>query len=200
MKKGGFVKDALILCLITLVAGALLGGFYEITKEPIKISEENALKVAYENVLPGGKTFEDVSEEIVGASAGYPASMVFTLRVKDENSKIIGYIVETVTKGYGGDVYVLVGFDTNKKITGIAYPKGLQETPGLGMKVANEKFYKQFAGKDTNNTLIIDKSGTSTDPGRVDAVSGATKSSKAVVDCVNTACGFASRAMQNDNL
>ena len=41
-KKNNFVKDALVLCIITLVAGALLGLAYEVTKGPIKKAEDAA--------------------------------------------------------------------------------------------------------------------------------------------------------------
>ena len=47
MSKGGFMKDALILCAITLVAGACLGGVYEVTKGPIEVANQKAKAEAY---------------------------------------------------------------------------------------------------------------------------------------------------------
>ena len=47
MSKGGFMKDAVILCAITLVAGACLGGVYEMTKDPIAAANQAAKEAAY---------------------------------------------------------------------------------------------------------------------------------------------------------
>ena len=55
MKKGGFMKDALILFAITVVAGGCLGGVYEITKEPIERANQAAQIAAYQEVLPEAK-------------------------------------------------------------------------------------------------------------------------------------------------
>ncbi len=52
MSKGGFMKDAVILCAITLVAGACLGGVYEMTKDPIAAANQAAKEAAYRTVFP----------------------------------------------------------------------------------------------------------------------------------------------------
>lgn len=58
MKKGGFMKDALILFVITLVSGLLLGGVYQITKEPIEKAGLLANMEAYKNVFPEAADFK----------------------------------------------------------------------------------------------------------------------------------------------
>ena len=58
MSKGGFMKDALILFLITLVAGACLGGAYEITKGPIEAAELAAKEEAFRTVLADADSFK----------------------------------------------------------------------------------------------------------------------------------------------
>ena len=70
MKKGGFMKDAVILFAITLIAGLCLGGVYGITKEPIAKAEAAAKIAAYKEVLPEASDFvEDGMAEKIAASA-----------------------------------------------------------------------------------------------------------------------------------
>ena len=57
MSKLGFMKDALILFAITLVAGACLGGVYTVTKEPIAAAQLEAKKEAYRTVLADAADF-----------------------------------------------------------------------------------------------------------------------------------------------
>lgn len=57
MSKGGFMKDALILFAITLVAGACLGGVYEITKDPIAAANQAAKERAFRAVLADADSF-----------------------------------------------------------------------------------------------------------------------------------------------
>ena len=57
MSKGGFMKDALILFAITLVAGACLGGVYEITKAPIEAANLAAKEDAFRAVLADADSF-----------------------------------------------------------------------------------------------------------------------------------------------
>ncbi len=54
---GKIVKDACILFAITLIAGILLGGVYEITKAPIAEQNEKAKQAAYKNVLAEAESF-----------------------------------------------------------------------------------------------------------------------------------------------
>ncbi|MCD8170960.1 MAG: electron transporter RnfG, partial [Clostridiales bacterium] len=51
MSKAGFMKDAAILFAITLVSGCLLGGVYQVTKEPIAMATIAANNKAYKAVL-----------------------------------------------------------------------------------------------------------------------------------------------------
>ena len=92
MSKGGFMKDALILFAITLVAGACLGGVYEATKAPIAAANLAAKEEAYRTVLPDAVSFEadDMTEMIASAngeigSLGFGNVIVFD---KEETTEI----------------------------------------------------------------------------------------------------------------
>ncbi|MDY7025386.1 MAG: RnfABCDGE type electron transport complex subunit G [Pseudomonadota bacterium] len=89
-------------------------------------------------------------------------------------------------KGYGGDLRVLVGLDSVGEITGLMVLKPHLETPGLGDKVeaGKSQFLQQFIGKSLENAP--EKAWQlSAEGGAFDAVTGATVSSRAVVEAVS---------------
>lgn len=103
--------------------------------------------------------------------------------------KLAGVALEEKSPGYGGDIGVMVGFNLDSgpasSLAGIGITT-LRETPGLGMRVAEPDFGGQFAGKQVGST-DDDKLALSASGGNIDAISGATISSSAVVDAVNRA-------------
>ncbi|MBP3730157.1 MAG: FMN-binding protein [Mailhella sp.] len=94
--------------------------------------------------------------------------------------KLSGVAIEAFGSGYGGDLGVLSGFNTaNDTLAGVGMTQ-LKETPGLGMRVKEPAFSTQFKGSKAPVAL-------SSKGGSIDAISGATISSTAVVDAVNAA-------------
>lgn len=91
-----------------------------------------------------------------------------------KNSKTIGYCVNVSTIGFGGEIDMMVGTDINNQLVGIKIIS-MSETPGLGTKTSDENFTGQFKG--ISGTLTVGEN--------IDAVSGATISSKAVTAGVN---------------
>ncbi|GAH24330.1 unnamed protein product, partial [marine sediment metagenome] len=82
-----------------------------------------------------------------------------------------------VGKGYGGDIDILVGLEDEATIKGISIISSL-ETPGLGSRIAESPFTDKFTG------LNIDDVALRRDGGQIDAITGSTISSRAVVDAV----------------
>ena len=74
MSKGGFMKDALILFAITLIAGACLGGVYEITKGPIEAANLAAKEEAFRTVLADAASFklDDYTQALEKANTDAP--------------------------------------------------------------------------------------------------------------------------------
>ena len=114
--------------------------------------------------------------------------------VKNDNCKIYvaktgetekGYIVETATAGYGGDIKVMVAISIDRKVLGIKILSATDETPGLGQNVTKESFYSQFVGKTEN--IVVVKNGAEPQRNEIDACAGATISSRAVTNAVNDA-------------
>ena len=182
------IKDTIILTLITVIAGLLLGVVYEITKEPIAAEQKRAKEEAYKEVFADADTFEvitvdetKVKEKLSGE--GYNVTINEAMKVYDKSSNAIGYVL-TVTdhEGYGGDIQFAMGVKSDGTVNGISFLT-ISETAGLGMKAAEEDFMKQFAGKNVKSFRYT-KNGASADE-EIDAISGATITTNAVVNGVN---------------
>ena len=195
MKKDSFMKDALVLSLITLISGCCLGGAYGMTKQ--KIYEINMASTieSYKQVMPAEEyddaTYADAlttaqSDGKIAADNG-GASLISVVAAKDAFGAETGYIIKGSAAGYGGSVIVVVGVDADLKVTGISFPETLPETAGLGQKATEPAFYEQFAGKGTKLSV---KKGGGAGEDEIDAISGATITSTAVTNTVNAATEF----------
>jgi len=195
MKKESFVKDALILTAITLVSGLLLGAVYGMTKDQID-SIKNASTIASYQAVMAAESYDDETyaetletakaEGTVSADNG-GAELLSIVAAKDASGTEIGYIVKAQAAGYGGNCVVVIGVDSDLKITGISFPETLPETAGLGQRALEPQFYEQFAGKGTNLSV---KKGGGAGESEIDAISGATMTSTAVVNSTNAATEF----------
>jgi len=115
----------------------------------------------------------------------------------------IGYVIETKTYGYAGDITVLVGVSTEGKVTGVVV-RDQAETLGLGAKsLRDTDFLAQFLNK--TGSFAIGAPGADAFSGAtgeaatgeetyVDGITGATVTSKAIARCVNSAIGYVTGA------
>ncbi|MBQ2105504.1 MAG: FMN-binding protein, partial [Lachnospiraceae bacterium] len=103
----------------------------------------------------------------------------------DASGAAVGYVINSLSNdSYGGAVKISVGFDADGTITGVGI-REINDTPGLGLKAKEPKFKDQYIGKNVD-TLVVTKTGASAD-NEIDAISGATVTSNAVTNAVNTA-------------
>jgi len=109
----------------------------------------------------------------------------FDLYIATEDGDVKGYIFKTSAKGYGGEVSVMTAIDTNGKVKEVSILDASNETPGLGQNVTKENFYSQFMKKIKDITVV--KTSAIDENNEVNAVTGATISSKAVTSAVNKA-------------
>ena len=160
------------LVVVTLVASAALGYVYELTKEPIaaaklakKIRAIDEVVPEYDN-NPVEEMYKIPVEGTEDSLEVYPAK---------KDGKLISSAIRTYSpKGYGGEVWLMVGLLPDGTINKIAVLEH-KETPGLGSKMNGEDFKHQFIGKNPSTfNLKVKKDG-----GDVDALSGATISSRA---------------------
>ena len=185
------IKNTIILTVITLVSGLLLGLAYEVTKDPIAQSEENAKREAWQAVFPDADltAFEetdvdtDVADQVI-ADLGIDATIDEVCTVDGGDT---GYVITaTDSEGYGGDIQVVVGITADGTVSGISF-LSISETAGLGMNAQNESFYGQYVGVQTAH-FYVSKDGGEGEP--IDAISGATITSRAVTGAVNAALGY----------
>ena len=185
------IKNTIILTVITLVSGLLLGLAYEVTKDPIAQSEENAKREAWQAVFPDADldAFEeadvdtDVADQVI-ADLGVEATIDEVCTVDGGET---GYVITaTDSEGYGGDIQVVVGITADGTVSGISF-LSISETAGLGMNAQNESFYGQYVGVQTDK-FYVSKDGGEGEP--IDAISGATITTRAVTGAVNAALGY----------
>ena len=157
----------IILMIFCLVAAAALAVTNLLTKDVIAA---NAAKESMQTrlaLLPGSETFEELEN---GVSAG-----------KDKDGNIIGYAATGVANGFGGEVESTLVIYADGTIAGVSVGgANFAETAGLGAKAKEPEFASQFAGKTAPVAL-------SQNGGQIDALTGATITSKAVVTGVNDA-------------
>lgn len=186
------LKEAAILAVITLLAGLLLGFIYELTKEPILVQQEKAVQDACKAVFPEaekqGIAFNDMSYVISDdlakrlAQNGVVIGTVYEAVASDNSLK--GYVVQTTsTEGYGGKIVLYVGVTVEGKLNDISI-LDISETPGLGMQ-AEKVLVPQFHDKNVEQ-FTYTKTGSQSES-EIDAISGATITTKAVTNAVNGA-------------
>lgn len=182
------IKDAVILFAITLVAGVLLGGVYQITKDPIAVQVEKAKVAACNDVFAEASSFDEYSDfDTISAnemiSDMYPLEIIDdALVAKDSAGNVLGYVLTVTTReGYGGDIQFMMGVTNDGVLNGISL-LAISETAGLGMQ-AEDVLVPQFADKQVTS-FAYTKDGAKSD-NEIDAISGATITTNAVTNGVN---------------
>lgn len=179
------IKNTVLLTMITLIAGVLLGGVYEITKEPI--AKQAALREAKacESVFDSAKSFDTAFEmPAEGVVEGYENDSIDkVIPALDESGEVLGYVLNVTAKdGYGGNISFMMGISKDGEVTGIEI-LSISETAGLGMKAKEPAFLEQYEGK-TVDSFAYSKTGASAE-NEIDAISGATITTNAVTNGVN---------------
>ena len=187
-QKNEFVQIGGILCAITLVVALALGAVNAVTAGPI--AEQNAQKIkdSLENVMPGAESEQiDVPEGTTVTTETKNATSVTILSAykMTKDGADAGYCVEVGPTGFGGAVDTMVGIDSDGKVTGISVISASSETPGLGARSTEPEFQAQFAGQ-VGTEVAVAKDG-----GSIDALTGATITSRAVSEGVVAAAQFA---------
>ena len=167
-----YLVPTVTLFVICLVATVLLGLTNSVT-EPIieKLAEETEIKsrqIVFADAVSFGEETEVNGAKVVAAL--------------DENDEIIGHVVVNTAKGYGGDISVMTGVDADGKVTGVNILSHA-ETAGLGAKAAEQSFRDRFVGLVSGITVSKDKAGENS----IDAITGATITSRAMTEAVNAA-------------
>jgi len=151
----------IFLAVIVFVAVVLLMYVNNITTAKILEQREAKIVDQLENIFPEMDRYE-LKDEIF-------------IVIKDNET--IGYTFVAKGRGYGGEISTLVGIDKDLAIKQITVLSNT-ETPGLGTRITLASFTDQFKGLKSADVVL------SRDGGKVDAITGATISSRAVADSV----------------
>ena len=187
-------KDALVLIIITLIAGLCLGGVYELTKEPIAHQKELAVTESCKAVFPDEDGFTPVTNFVLSETTvseglalqlkqnGVTVGNIYTAMATD--GTVAGYAIEmTSAEGYGGDIRIMCGITSEGVLRGISILE-IGETAGLGMR-AESVIVPQIHNLAVSEITFTKTGKTSTD--EIDAISGATITTRAFVNMINGA-------------
>lgn len=177
-----------ILLIIAAIAGLLLGAAHEITKEPIAKQVQTTKAEAMKEILPEADEFKIKETSLEGIIKEVNEGLA--------SNKIMGYAVKVAPKGYGGAIEIMVGISNEGKVEGIKILSH-NETPGLGANAPDPKFSGQFKGKPIKTELQVVKKAPSAE-NEIEAITGATITSKAVINGVNEAIKFYNSKLKGD--
>lgn len=186
--KKSMLKDAAVLFVITLISGLLLGLVYQVTAQPRREQQERKIREACQAVFAQAEQFEDLSytidAELAQQLAGNGVRIGTVYQAKDAAGSPLGYVIETTSgEGYGGNITLYAGITNDGILNGVSILT-ISETPGLGMR-AQEVLVPQFEQKAAVE-FTYTKTGSQSDS-EIDAISGATITTKAVTNAVNGA-------------
>ena len=150
-----------ILALICIIAAGLLAGVNVLTRSKIAAQALAEEQAALKEVMPKAAKFSEVR-------AGQD---ILYYRALDSQDSLMGFVFKASGKGYSSVIETLAGVFLDGKISAIKVIS-LNETSGLGMRVAEGSFTNQFKNQDTLNLSGIQ------------AIAGATISSRAVIDSI----------------
>ena len=159
------------------------------TAPRIAKAKAEALRRALAEALPGAAAFKE-DRAVLSAAKKEPEFKIVTAvyRATAADGSPYGLVVAVTPRGYGGPIELMVGIRQDGRVAAVRV-LGQSETPGLGTKVTERGFLDQFRGAKTGERLAVNKDG-----GRINAVAGATISSRAVTQGVNVALSLAGRA------
>jgi len=155
-------RDVVVLTVICVASGLLLFAVHHLVEKKIEKAENSELMELLAEIFSGAEFREENG---------------IYLAYSQENGELLGYVARAEGKGYGGTISLLLGINRDGTVRRVRVLSH-NETPGLGAKVAEEDFLSQFEGKSVDEILL------KKDGGAIDAVSGATISSRAVVSAV----------------
>lgn len=177
------LKTAISLFLICAVAAGLLAAVNSVTAPKITANAEKTENEARKGVLPEAESFE---EKTLEDGTVYYEGIA--------NGTAAGYVFTVSSAGYGGEIKLTVGVNSEGAVTGLTI-LSINETPGLGMNAKKESFISQYIGKSGNLSVVKNQT-----PGdsEILAITSATVTSKAVTSAVNDALTLFARVTEQE--
>ncbi|KPJ96055.1 MAG: hypothetical protein AMJ53_01500 [Gammaproteobacteria bacterium SG8_11] len=183
-----------LLCALVIVS------VFEVTFPTIKINKQQALERAIFQVLPGAKSFAGYTlaenNNLRKSADSRPPSVYACF---DSQTALIGFAIPAQGMGYQDTIGLLYGYSLQKQsIPGLVILQS-RETPGLGSKIESDEFLRNFSqititlkpgAEELEHPLELIKNTKNTQAWQIDAITGATVSSQAVVSILNRSLAF----------
>ena len=171
-----------VLAIICVVVTLALSSANALTYKKIEYLAIQAKNEAMSKLIEADEYHELVATTSLG-------DITYNAAIK--NGETAGCIFTTSAKGYGGDIQVMTAVNMEGNIIAIQILDASGETPGLGQNVTKQTFFGQFNGLK-NDISVIKGGSANPENNEINAVTGATISSKAVTSAVNQALQYAS--------
>lgn len=191
------LRDALILFVITLIAGFSLSFVNQKTKSVIEAKALAQVQKSYQKIFPAeGVKFEstDITKDLKKDSLEITKKRGMDTKglvvedcraVMDSSKHVIGHVFTIFTpESYSGAMKLAVGVREGGIVTGVTLLENT-DTPGLGQKASDDAFLSQFKDKQPEAFQVV-KHAPANDK-EIEAISGATITSEAVSRAVNMA-------------
>ncbi len=182
------LRLVMTLAIAGLISGIAIIGIYETTLPTITANKARELQAAVFKVLPGVSQMQQVvfrdGQLIVSVDKGADEPSIYG--GYDEQGEFIGWAIPGAGAGFQDTIGLLYGYAPRaREIRGMEILES-RETPGLGDKIYKDMaFVGNFAELSIDPTIVVVKKNTRSQPNEVDAITGATISSKAVVRIIN---------------
>jgi len=193
------------LGLVSLICGLIIVGSFEVTLPAAQANRRLAAERAVFKVLPAAKSIAEyvalptggIEPKVGAGETALPPGAVKFYAAYDAAGQLAGIAAEGAAKGYADTVRVMFGYaPACQCVVGIGVVS-MRETPGIGDKIITDKeFVANFKALDTRlnkdlsalaNEIKVVKHGTKTQPWQIDAIAGATITSRAVGKGINEA-------------
>lgn len=181
------MKLGFILFAICAVAAGALALVNDITEERIAAQAAMKLEQALRAVVPDAEEFKDETERVLAQGSPAPGGgesglqLVSKVYVGYKNGEMAGVAFACTPSGYGGPINAVVGVSRDGVVTGLTVVKH-SETPGLGANITGQGFQTRFIGLRAGTPVKVKRDG-----GQVEAITGATISSRAIASAVDQA-------------
>ena len=184
------LRLVLTLAIAGLVSGVAIIGIYESTLPTITANKARELREAVFKVLPGVSQMQALvyrdSEVVVVEKPDKDEPVIYG--GYDEQGDFVGYAMPAAGPGFQDTIAILYGYNPAEKIVVGMEVLESRETPGLGDKIYKDAvFVAGFSALSVEPEIFAVKKGTKSQPNEIDAITGATISSKAVVRIINEA-------------
>ena len=185
-------KMLLVLTVIGAVSGGILAGVFHVADPLIQANREKELKEAIFVVLPEAKDYKILEK-------GIDKAKVIVYQGLDADGRPVGLAFIADGGGFQGNIRIMVGLSVDYlKLKGIKVLEQ-NETPGLGNRIKEPAFEGQFKGLEIKPKVEYIKYRKPEKPNQIQAITGATISSDAVVKNINNAVEKVLKAFPQDN-